>query len=81
MASKLRNKKVAQQVEETPEPVEDLQIGSDRCIEWCFLPGISHIGQSGLLQCILSEDHEEEHKIQVEILSPPSGKFTISWTT
>lgn len=68
-----------------PEVVEEevapeVVIGSTRCLQWCFLPGISHIGPSGLLQCWLNDGHEESHQIKIEILSPPAGKFNISWT-
>lgn len=79
MAGKLRNKRTAAPVEEA-FPEEEVK-PVDRCIEWCFLPGLSYVGASGLLQCTLERDHEEEqHQIQVEILSPPAGKFTINWT-
>lgn len=69
------------------EPVvEDnaVTVAPVRCLQWCFLPGISHIGQQGLLQCTLIENHEdegEEHQVKIDILSPPSGVFTIRWTT
>lgn len=80
MASKARTKTASK---ETVDVVtEETQIAV-RCLSWCFLPGISHIGQYGLLQCVLSEGHEEngeEHQIKVEILSPPAGTFTINWT-
>lgn len=77
MASK--TKKTVQAVE-TVDETPEVQVGSTRCLEWCFLPGLSHIGQYGLLQCVLPQDHVEEHQIKVEILSPPAGVFTITWT-
>jgi hypothetical protein len=73
-------KKVQQVAPETAAPVTEVIGQPTRCLAWCFLPGISHIGQYGLLQCVLPVDHEEEHQIKVEILSPPSGVFTINWT-
>lgn len=75
--------KVPQIVEEILADPAETQLNV-RCLEWCFLPGISHIGQFGLLQCTLPEGHlenDQEHQIKVEILSPPSGVFTINWTT
>lgn len=74
--AKAKTVKVPQVVEEIlADPVAQV-----RCLEWCFLPGISHIGQYGLLQCVLPEGHVEEHQIKIEILSPPAGTFTINWT-
>lgn len=83
MASKSRTKTATKETE-VPVPVvsADQAVQFDtRCLAWCFLPGVSHIGQSGLLQCTLLDGHEEEHKIRIEVLSPPSGAFTITWTT
>lgn len=79
--AKAKTTKVPPIVEELLADKEETQVAV-RCLEWCFLPGISHIGQFGLLQCTLLENHEgQEHQIKVDILSPPSGTFTINWTT
>jgi hypothetical protein len=75
---KTRTKAVETPTEETVEETPNLA----RCMEWCFLPGLSHIGQHGLLQCTLAEYHDgEPHNININILNPPSGSFTITWTT
>lgn len=66
-------------VPEVPENLSAIDTSS-RCLEWCFLPGLSYVGPEGLLQCSLIEGHEEEHRIEVAIFSPPAGKFTIIWT-
>lgn len=76
-----KNKKVITNDVEPTVPVEkEVTIGSTRCVDWCFLPGLSFVGPNGLLQCILSEGHEEEHRVEITIFSPPTGKFTINWT-
>ncbi len=78
---KIKTKKVEIPETEALAPVPTVfALQEQRCSEWCFLPGMSHIGPQGLLQCSLLEQHEEEHQIKIEVRSPPSGVFTINWS-
>ncbi len=79
----IRNFKSSVEEEPLVEPNPSLPTTdiATRCNAWCFLPGISHIGTEGLLQCLLNTEHMEDHLIKIEINIPPKGKFTITWTT
>lgn len=77
-ARELKRSQKEEKVLQEEKLVEEVQ--PVQCREWCFLPGLGFIGPNGLLQCILAEGHTDEHTITINIFSPPSGKFKISWT-